>query len=377
MSRFFVLALVLCVLGLSAVVGQRDAETCPEFVHTALHAVASVCEGIERNQVCHASFRVDAVAREPDTPLSFAVGESVGIDQVVSLRLSPLDQARDEWGVALLRVQANLPDTLPGQNVTFAAFGDTELTPLLSGDPVHYGQTFRLQTRIGGITCSGAALDGLLIQSPEGSRRVALTINGVDLELGSTIFVQAVAGDVMTIRTLEGSVIVRTAYGSSIVLAGSEVTIPMNDELEPGGAPALPIAYEQENLIALPLDLLDTVIAPAAPLTEALLDTVIETIQMGDLDDLLELAVLEEVSDPILTSVPAVITALPPLVPTLIAPLPTLIPPLPTLPPILPTLIPPLPTLPPILPTLIPPIPTLPPILPTLPPLFPKWTPRG
>ncbi len=362
MSRSFVVVLTLaaCALGLAAVVGQRDTEVCPAFVHTALTAVASVCGDVERNQVCHASFRVDAIPRDTEAPLSFEVGERVGIDQIASLRLSPLNQARDEWGVALLRVQASLPDTLPGQNVTFAAFGDTELTPLLNGENVHYGQTFRLQTRIGRITCSDAPLDGMLIQSPEGARQVALTINGVDLVLGSTIFVQAAAGDVMTIRTLEGSVIVRTAYGSSLVLAGSEITIPMSDDLEPSGAPALPIAYEQENLIALPLDLLDTVIAPAAPLTDALLDTVIESIQVGEIEELLELPALEGVTDPILTSVPAVITALPPLVPTLIAPLPTLLPPLPTLPPIVSTLIPPLPTLPPILPQ-----------------LFPTRTPRG
>ncbi len=358
------LLFLLLFVGLSTAVGQQNAETCPAFVHAALAEIAAVCGGVARNQVCHASFRVDVTPRETESQFSFDVGESIGIERIASLKLSPLDQVREEWGVALLRVQANLPDVLPGQNVTFAAFGDTELTPLLDGTDARYGQTFRLETQIGRITCSGAPLDGMLIQSPEGARRAALTINGVDLVLGSTIFVQAVAGDAMTIRTLEGVVYVRTAYGESIAPAGSQISIPMNDDLEPIAAPGLPAAYEQENLVALPLDLLDTVIEPAAPLTDAVLDTVIESIQVGDLENLLELEALEDVSDPILTSVPAVITALPPIVPTLIAPLPTLIPSLPTLPPILPTLIPPLPTL-------IPPLPTLIPLIPTLPPLFP------
>src|SRR5690606_20836366 len=31
------------------------------------------------------------------------------------------------WGVALMQIQANLPDTLPGQNVTFLLFGDVTI----------------------------------------------------------------------------------------------------------------------------------------------------------------------------------------------------------------------------------------------------------
>ena len=31
------------------------------------------------------------------------------------------------WGVALMRIQANLPDTLPGQNVTMLIFGDVQI----------------------------------------------------------------------------------------------------------------------------------------------------------------------------------------------------------------------------------------------------------
>jgi hypothetical protein len=30
----------------------------------------------------------------------------------------------DEWGIALMKIQANLPDTIPGQNVSMLIFGD-------------------------------------------------------------------------------------------------------------------------------------------------------------------------------------------------------------------------------------------------------------
>ena len=38
-----------------------------------------------------------------------------------------MDLVNGMWGVALLRVQANLPDTLPGQNVTMLLFGDVAI----------------------------------------------------------------------------------------------------------------------------------------------------------------------------------------------------------------------------------------------------------
>ena len=60
--------------------------------------------------------------------VSFArLGDRTGLDTFSLLRLSALDETSGQWGVALLKAQASLPDTLPGQNVTLVLFGQTEL----------------------------------------------------------------------------------------------------------------------------------------------------------------------------------------------------------------------------------------------------------
>jgi len=46
------------------------------------------------------------------------------ISTVTATSLSPDDAA---WGVAVMNVQANVPDTLPGQAVTFILLGDAEI----------------------------------------------------------------------------------------------------------------------------------------------------------------------------------------------------------------------------------------------------------
>jgi hypothetical protein len=58
----------------------------------------------------------------------------VDVAGVQTLTLSPLDQKQDTWGVAMLKLQANLPDTLPGQNVTFLLVGDVEIQNAVSSN---------------------------------------------------------------------------------------------------------------------------------------------------------------------------------------------------------------------------------------------------
>ena len=57
-------------------------------------------------------------------------------------------QTRD-WGIAVLKAQANLPDALPGQNVTFLLFGDTTVD-----NPSPDMHAVTVSTRIGTTNCA-------------------------------------------------------------------------------------------------------------------------------------------------------------------------------------------------------------------------------
>lgn len=113
---------------LTAIHVAAQANLCPAIVETALAELDSTCQGVNRNQACYGHINIEALAQADISDFNFSqVGDVVDLNKLHSLRLSPLDTTAGVWGVALMRVQANLPDTLPGQNVTMLIFGDTEV----------------------------------------------------------------------------------------------------------------------------------------------------------------------------------------------------------------------------------------------------------
>jgi hypothetical protein len=124
--------LIGAVLGLwttFAVTAQDN--QCPVLVETALNAADELCTTIGRNQACYGHVAIDAEPR-PNTPsFSFEqAGDVVDVSSLQRLQLSPMDTLNGAWGVAVMRLQANLPDTLPGQNVTMLVFGNTAIENL-------------------------------------------------------------------------------------------------------------------------------------------------------------------------------------------------------------------------------------------------------
>jgi hypothetical protein len=126
-TRLFLLLIVsLALWSLPAVYAQDD--VCPAIVSDALNAVDDACSSTGRNQACYGNILLDAIPQPGVTQLAFdQIGDIVDLGLLEALRLSAMNINAGEWGVALMRLQANLPDTLPGQNVTFLLFGDVQI----------------------------------------------------------------------------------------------------------------------------------------------------------------------------------------------------------------------------------------------------------
>lgn len=102
--------------------------SCPAIVDNALDLVSNSCSLTGRNQACLGSLQVNAVFKESAIAARFQqVGDIANVTDFDTLNISPMNLTNGTWGVALLKVQANLPDTQPGQNVTMLVFGDVEL----------------------------------------------------------------------------------------------------------------------------------------------------------------------------------------------------------------------------------------------------------
>lgn len=252
-SVIFLLA-AACILLIGLVVqAQTD---CAVVVRQALLLVADTCEVTGRNEACYGFLRVDAEARDDVEAFSFEPGDIEDVAKIASLRTYPYDAETGQWGVSLLRLQANLPDLLPGANATFLMFGDTEIQDVPE-DNQHPMQAFRLKTGITGTSCQEVPSDGLMIQTPHGVGHVDFTVNRVDVSLGSTMFLEAVPGDKMTLSTIEGSARVTLGGVTRVVLPGYRLEIPLDEDLNPIGSLGLPRPYILETVETLPIELLE------------------------------------------------------------------------------------------------------------------------
>lgn len=239
------------------------ANSCETLVTTALNTLDTVCENIGRNQACYGNIRIDATLRQGASGIFNSTGDIIAIDELESMLLSTLDIERNEWGFAILQIQANLPATLPGQNVTFMLFGGTQLTPQGQVDGL---QSFYIRTGLGAESpCNLAPDDGVLIQTPDTDIEVMFNLNGVQFALGSTAFVRAEPSQQMVINLIEGHAMISAQGTSQSLEAGTRTTVSLDEQGLANDAPTSPEPYRVNDIRALPLANLTRPIEPAPP----------------------------------------------------------------------------------------------------------------
>ncbi len=286
MLRSFKSTVILFVtLALAPVVMAQG--TCPAIVQQALDAASELCTNTGRNQACYGNMAIEAVPQPEVPPLNFdSAGDIADVTAIQTLRLQPMDAAAQTWGVAIMRLQANLPGSLPGQNVTFLLFGDVEVTntvPPEGSDEFTPMQAFLLRTGVGDALCAEAPESGLVVQTPEGVGEVTFNINGVEVGMGSTVVFRAQADGEMTVSTIEGLAVVEVEDDVRPVLAGTRLRVPMDRALRPFRRLAnAPEPYELRNLEGIPLRLLQRRINVASPLTADQVSEIMRRLAAGE-----------------------------------------------------------------------------------------------
>lgn len=118
---------------------------------------------------------------------------------------------------------------------------------------------FSFISGVGDARCQNAPDSGLLLQTPDITTEYRFVINGVELFLSGTAFLQAQPDMGLVIYLLEGTARVLALDTEWIVRPGFQVTTPliMNDNnLLPAAPPLVPTRYDYERLFMLPLSLL-------------------------------------------------------------------------------------------------------------------------
>jgi len=202
----------LLLVGLAVVTPAQvssQPEACTPIVTEVLTRLENVCSRLSRNTACYGNNRVNAVFTRAGLEPTFAVPDDrVSLSDLLGLRTLPLDPVTGEWGIAVLSVQANLPDALPGQNVIFMVMGDAGIALDRTAPPTAPPmQMLRLRTDFGAVTCEEAPRSLVLAQGPRGVT-VDLTINGLDVSFGSTIALYQNNRNTFWIATIDGTVLV-------------------------------------------------------------------------------------------------------------------------------------------------------------------------
>jgi len=211
------------------VMQTQDLLTCEEIIRKAIGYAEDVCSGLSSNQACYGNQNVFANFVPDYTGRFEMVGDLVELDKLTKIVASPLQYEEQLWGIAFLKLQANLPGTLPGQNVTFLVFGDTVLE-----NSSQNMSTFYFTTGLTGISCEQVDYDGLFVSMPDGSG-ISFQSNGVDILLQGDAILQAKPAGEMSVSMLSGSSEL-SANGQTVsVNAGSYSTIPMSENLQPSG----------------------------------------------------------------------------------------------------------------------------------------------
>jgi LysM repeat protein len=236
---------------------------CASVVNQAVTAVGSLCSAQGRNTACYGNSEV-LVQFNPEASATFnQAGDTVILNDIQRLRTTALNPQTGNWGVAVLKAQANLPETAADQDVTFVVFGDTTID-----SPTSDMSMLTINSRLATAACAGAPNSGVLIQSPQGVQ-VQLGVNGASLTLGSTAFVTAQENGFLTIAIIEGTGIVSVFGETFVIPAGFQVRIPLGgglDGLQATGDPLGIEPFNPDEINALPFTLLDQpVVIPVPP----------------------------------------------------------------------------------------------------------------
>jgi|GEM_PF-6633685 len=238
-----------------AVAAQTD--DCPSFVYESILQTNDVCQITGRNELCFGSTAIAVEARDGVELVFAQPGDLTAVGDIQSIQTSPLNESTQEFGIAVMQVQANVPDALPGQMVTFMLMGDVAVNDS-SGEGQPPMQAFQFRTGIGVPSCAEVNYDTLVVDSPDGLT-ITFNVNGIDVELGSTAMFIGMPDNNIDMLVIEGEGQV-TANGESVTVhEGNWTQIQMDESgVNAAGTPAEPTPFLPERIAHIPFGLLSS-----------------------------------------------------------------------------------------------------------------------
>jgi len=223
--------------------------TCPAIVEQALLSMGENCDDLERNSVCYGYNLVSDEFTETVSDDFFTQpSDTSALGILETIRTSEMNETTEQWGVAVMSLQANIPNSIPGQSVKFVLLGDVEVESAVEPDSVFQ---------------SVDAISVTMANNANIRSGASLTFNVIDgVDLGDTLLVDGQSADGNWFRTVIGSRI-GWVFGDLIedddnllslpVIDGTQRTLMQSFYLRTGfGTPACEEAPEDTLMIQGP-----------------------------------------------------------------------------------------------------------------------------
>lgn len=126
-------------------------------------------------------------------------------------------------------------------------------------------QAFVFRSGLDDAPCSAAPNSGMLIQTPEGVASVTIVLDEVVIQMSGTGFVQAQADGEFRLDVLDGEAQVTSDGDTRTAIGGQSVSVELDENGVPIGAPNDPQPLDLSNTQGLPTNLLDDEVEIADP----------------------------------------------------------------------------------------------------------------
>jgi hypothetical protein len=232
---------------LTATAIARNSASCQDLIDLAIQSSGSYCGETSSNNVCYGNTTIRAEL-VPDATERFSErGDIIAVNELRRLSASPLNLDSDEWGIAVFKVIANLPRSLPGETVTMVVFGNATLDNE-SGESNSL-ESFYFSSELGQITCEKVPYDGLMITSPDGGG-IQFNINGAELTLMGNASIKAIKNGEMEVSLYNGSGRLVSNGDEQYFGAGQKVNVQLGgaNGNQSVGSPSEPESLSQDEL---------------------------------------------------------------------------------------------------------------------------------
>jgi len=188
---------------LTATAIAENNASCQAIIDRAIQASGSYCGSTDSNTACYGNNTLTAEL-VPNAAQRFSErGDIISVDDLHRLSASPLNLGNGQWGIAVFKVMANLPRSLPGETVSMVVFGNATLDNTTIGNNKGL-ESFYFSSELGQIVCKKIPFDGLMVTSPKGSG-IHFMINGAELTLMGNAGIKAIKNGEMEVSVYDGS----------------------------------------------------------------------------------------------------------------------------------------------------------------------------